>query len=142
MRKTAFALGVIMAAATWPMAHAAVTSYKAHLAGASEAPPVQSKGTGAAAVNVDPTSKEASWSVSFSGLSGPAAAAHIHCGAAAGANAPVSVPLAGKGPLSSPLQGSGKMTDAQLADLQAGKCYVNIHTAKNKGGEIRGQLAP
>jgi len=34
------------------------------------------------------------------------------------------------------------MTPAQMADLQAGKCYVNIHTAANPGGEIRGQLAP
>ena len=142
MRKTAFVLGVLVAATAWPMAHAAVTSYKANLAGSAEVPPVQSRGAGAAAVNVDPASKDVSWSVSFSGLSGPAAAAHIHCGAATGANAPVSVSLAGKGPLSSPLQGSGKMTDAQFADLQAGKCYVNVHTAKNKGGELRGQLAP
>jgi hypothetical protein len=42
----------------------------------------------------------------------------------------------------SPIAGSATMTDAQLADLQAGKCYVNVHTAANKGGEIRGQLAP
>jgi hypothetical protein len=34
------------------------------------------------------------------------------------------------------------MTDAQLADLTSGKCYVNIHTAANKGGELRGQLVP
>jgi hypothetical protein len=80
-----------------------------------------------------------SWSVTYSGLSGPPAAAHIHCGAAAGANAGVAVDL-GKN-LASPIQGSGTMTDAQMADLQAGKCYVNIHTANNKGGELRGQLA-
>jgi hypothetical protein len=40
------------------------------------------------------------------------------------------------------MQGSGAMTDAQLADLQAGKCYVNVHTDANKGGELRGQLVP
>lgn len=142
MRKMALALGVLMVAAAGPMAHAAMTTYKAKLSAASEVPPVDSRGTGAASVNVDPTTKEISWSVSFAGLTGPAAASHIHCGAGVGANAPVSVPLAGKGPLKSPLQGSGKMTDAQLADLLAGKCYVNVHTAKNKAGEIRGQLAP
>ena len=40
------------------------------------------------------------------------------------------------------LQGNGTLTDAQLQQLQSGQCYVNIHTEKSKGGEIRGQLAP
>jgi hypothetical protein len=34
------------------------------------------------------------------------------------------------------------LTDAQVADLMSGKDYVNIHTAQNKGGEIRGQIMP
>jgi len=41
----------------------------------------------------------------------------------------------------SPITGTATLTDAQAADLEAGKCYVNVHTAANKGGEIRGQLA-
>jgi hypothetical protein len=53
----------------------------------------------------------------------------------------VAVPLGAANP-ASPITGSAALTDAQLADLQAGKCYVNVHTAANKGGEIRGQLAP
>ena len=32
------------------------------------------------------------------------------------------------------------LTDAQAADLMAGKYYVNVHTAANKDGEIRGQI--
>ena len=40
----------------------------------------------------------------------------------------------------SPLKGEATLTDAQAADLQAGKYYFNIHTAANKGGEIRGQV--
>src|SRR4029077_10817248 len=99
-------------------------------------------GKGTATINVDTATKQATWRVDYSGLSGPAAAAHIHCGAAAGANAGVAVAL-GAGPTAaSPIQGSGALTDAQLADLTAGKCYVNVHTDKNKGGELRGQLAP
>jgi CHRD domain len=39
------------------------------------------------------------------------------------------------------MEGSAEITDAQLADIQAGKTYVNIHTAKFPDGEIRGQLA-
>lgn len=138
MRKT-MVLGLLAMAAMLSAAQAQVVQYKATLSGASEVPPVQTQATGAAAVNADPATKGVSWSVTYAGLSGPAAAAHIHCGAATGANAGVAVDI-GKGGLNSPIQGSGTMTDAQMADLQAGKCYINVHTAANKGGEIRGQL--
>ena len=142
MRKTAFVFGLLAATATWSLAHAATVTYKASLNGASEVPPVQSAGKGSAAVNVDTTTKAISWRVEYSGLTGPAAAAHIHCGAGPGANAGVSVPLTTASNLASPITGTGTMTDAQLAQLQGGQCYVNVHTATNKGGEIRGQLAP
>src|SRR5216683_2863187 len=135
MRKTALVIGLLAAAAAWPCANAATVAYKANLAGTAEVPPVTTGGKGTAAVNVDTATKQVSWRVEYSGLSGPAAAAHIHCGAAAGANAGVAVPLGTN--LASPIQGSAALTDPQLADLQAGKCYVNVHTAANKGGEVR-----
>jgi len=142
MRKTALVLGIVTAVAAWPMAQAAVTTYKATLGGAAEVPPVTTEGKGTAQISVDSATKMVTWKVDYTGLSGPATAAHIHCGAAAGANAGVAVPL-GTGPTAaSPMQGSAAMTDAQLADLTAGKCYVNVHTAANKGGEVRGQLVP
>jgi hypothetical protein len=140
MRKTALVFGLLAAAAAWPMAHAAVNTYEAHLSGASEVPPVTTGGTGIAQIHVDPGSKQISWRVDYSGMSGPVAAAHIHCGADPGANAGVAVNFGTN--LASPITGSGAMTDAQLADLTAGKCYVNLHTAANKGGEVRGQLVP
>jgi hypothetical protein len=40
----------------------------------------------------------------------------------------------------SPIKGSATLTDAQISDLEAGRTYINLHTANNKGGEIRGQL--
>ena len=139
MRKTALVLGLLATVAAWPMAHAALTAYKANLSGAAEVPPVTSAGSGTAQVNVDAASKQVTWRVDYSGLK-DVAAAHIHCGAAAGANAGVAVNFGTN--VASPIQGSGTITDAQLADLQGGKCYVNIHTAGNKGGELRGQLTP
>ena len=141
MRKTALVFGLLAAVAAWPVAHAAVTAYKANLSGASEVPPLAGGGSGTAEVNLDPATKAISWRVDYSGLSGPVAAAHIHCGADPGANAGVAVPLGTAPNLASPITGSGTLTDAQLADLTAGKCYVNLHTAANKGGEVRGQLA-
>jgi hypothetical protein len=136
MRKTIVLAAGLLTVGIWASSYAAEETYKATLNGASELPPVTSSGTGSATVTVDTASKKVTWSVTYSGLT--AAAAHIHCGAAPGANAGVAVPLK-VGP--SPMTGEGTMTDAQLAELQGGKCYVNIHTAENKGGEIRGQLA-
>jgi len=142
MRKTALAFGLVAAAALWPSAQAAVVTYKANLAGAAEVPPVQSPGTGNASVNVDTATKGVTWQVEYAGLSGPPAAAHIHCGAPAGGNAGVAVPLGTAPNWNSPLKGNATLTDAQLQQLQSGQCYVNIHTEAHKGGELRGQLAP
>src|SRR5882724_5964366 len=111
---------------------------KAALDGKSEVPPNTSAGTGTADIDYDPASKKLSWKVTYSGLSGAATAAHFHGPAEAGKNAGVAVPITN--PASSPVEGSATLTDAQAADLAAGKYYVNIHTAANPGGEIRGQV--
>jgi hypothetical protein len=111
---------------------------KADLTGAQEVPPVTTQGKGSAEVNFDPASKKLSWTVTYSGLSGPPTAAHFHGPAEAGKNAGVAVPIPNQA--NSPVTGSATLTDAQAADLQAGRYYVNIHTAANPGGEIRGQV--
>ena len=49
------------------------------------------------------------------------------------------VPLCG--PCKSPMKGTATLTKALLKDLKNHKLYVNVHTAKNPNGEIRGQLA-
>jgi len=140
MRKTALVLGLFATAAMCVYAQAAAVTYKGNLAGAAEVPPVNSQAKGTASVSADTATNQVSWRAEYTGLSGPATGAHIHCGAAAGANAGVAVNFGTT--LASPIAGSGSMTPAQMADLQAGKCYVNIHTAANPGGEIRAQLAP
>ena len=111
---------------------------KATLSGAAAVPANTSAGKGMADIDYDPASKKLSWKVTYSGLSGPATAAHFHGPAEAGKNAGVAVPIANAA--SSPVEGSATLTDAQAADLVAGKYYVNIHTAANPGGEIRGQV--
>ncbi|WP_433996094.1 CHRD domain-containing protein [Bradyrhizobium lablabi] len=111
---------------------------KATLDGKSQVPPNASAGTGTADIDYDPASKKLSWKVTYSGLSGPATMAHFHGPAEAGKNAGVAVPIPNAA--TSPVEGSATLTDAQAADLMAGKYYVNIHTAANPGGEIRGQV--
>jgi hypothetical protein len=111
---------------------------KATLDGKAEVPPNTSAGTGTADIDYDAASKKLSWKVTYSGLSGPATAAHFHGPAEAGKNSGVAVAIPNA--TSSPVEGSATLTDAQAADLVAGKYYVNIHTAANPGGEIRGQV--
>ena len=112
--------------------------FKATLNGKSEVPPNASTGTGTADVDYDPATKKLSWVLIYSGLSGPATAAHFHGPAEPGKNAGVAVAIPNA--TSSPVKGSATLTAAQAADLEAGKYYVNIHTAANPGGEIRGQV--
>ena len=77
------------------------------------------------------------WKLTFSHLSGAAIAAHIHIGKP-GKAGPVALALCG--PCKSGQKGTGMLTHAQLAKLEAGAGYVNVHTTKNAGGEIRGQI--
>ncbi len=121
--------------------YAATTTFKADLKGSSEVPPNTTGGTGSVTATYDPATKELTWNGTFSGLTGPAMAAHFHGPAEAGKNAGVQIWISEKGkPLTSPFKGSAKLTDAQASDLMNGQWYVNIHTKANAGGEIRGQL--
>jgi hypothetical protein len=120
-----------------PPAHAEMLSFKASLNGTSEVPPNSTTGSGQATLEFDTATKQLKWTITYGGLTGAAAAAHIHGPAAAGANAAPIIPFANA---ASPITGTATLTDAQVADLMAGRLYVNIHTASNRPGEIRGQI--
>ncbi len=91
----------------------------------------------ATVVKTDATTGTMAWRLTFSKLTGRAVAAHIHI-AAAGRAGPVAVPLCG--PCRSGVRKSVTLQAATLAALEAGRAYVNIHTARNPAGEIRGQI--
>ncbi len=119
-------------------AFAETITYKIPMSAKNEVPANASTGTGSADVSYDTATKVLTWTVTFDGLTGPATAAHFHGPAEAGKNAGVVV-LIGNNP-ASPAKGTATLTDAQATDLQAGHWYVNVHTAANRGGEIRGQV--
>ena len=137
MSKTMLATLALGAAITFA-GPAFAEKMKATLDSKSEVPANTSAGKGTADINYDAASKKLTWKVTYSGLTGPVTAAHFHGPAEAGKNAGVAVAIPNA--TSSPAEGSATLTAAQAADLMAGKYYVNVHTAANPGGEIRGQV--
>lgn len=107
-----------------------IIHYEADLTG-----PNGAKGTVTA--ELEPSEMTFAYRATYSGLSGPATMAHFHGPADPGKDAPpvITVPDPRL-----PIGGSVRLTDKEMADLEAGKWYFNVHTAAHPQGEIRGQL--
>lgn len=135
-RPLAAAMGMVMLGAFSATAMGA--DIKVTLSGANEVPPVTTAAAGSGTVTVG-MDGAVSGGVSTSGIA--ATAAHIH-EAAAGKNGPVVVPMTKSGDNMWVIGAGAKLTEAQMASLKAGNLYVNVHSAANPGGELRGQLAP
>lgn len=111
------------------------------LSSTQEVPPTGSAGTGMFTGTYYPSTRALDYNLTYGGLTGPATAAHLHGPAMPGQNAGVVVPFTVTAtPMPAPVSGSATLTDAQAADLMAGKWYANVHTMQNPNGEIRGQV--
>jgi hypothetical protein len=110
---------------------------KVNLTGSEEVPPLNVPGSGSGSFRVAEDGT-VTGSVTTKDVAGTMA--HIHRGAK-GTNGPVIVPLDKNGDTYSVPAGR-KLTPQQIEDLKAGRLYVNVHTTRNKGGEVRGQLQP
>lgn len=118
----------------------ATHTYHFRMNGDQEVPPVVTTATGLCTVTLNDVANQVSVSCTYSGLSSNANNAHIHAGA----------PGVGGGPIASltftaATSGTATTTNAPLsapnvAAMIAGNTYVNIHSANNSGGEIRGQI--
>ncbi|QHN02832.1 CHRD domain-containing protein [Granulicella sp. WH15] len=120
-------------------AQAATITFRAKLDAASEVPAKTSDGKGTVKATLNTDTEEFTYHIEFSGLTGPATAAHFHGPAAPGANAGPQLPIKAAS-IASPLDGTATLTPEQAKDLLEGKWYFNVHTSANPGGEIRGQL--
>lgn len=107
------------------------------LSGSQEVPPLSVPGSGSGSFTIGDDGA-VSGSVTTTGV--PGTMAHIHMGAK-GQNGPVIIPLAKNGDTYTAPAGA-KLNEAQMSAFKAGNLYVNVHSDKNKGGEVRGQLQP
>jgi len=122
---------------------AATTGLTARLSAAQEVPKPKgaragAQGTFSAALVRSGPGGTLSWKLTFQGLTGKATASHIHVGVRGRAGA-VRVSLCG--PCRSGARGSAKVDAKTITALLGGSTYVNVHTARNPAGEIRGQIS-
>ena len=144
VQRRVFGLVLVAAAtvlsASTAMAQSTTVRLGGTLSAANEVPPNPSTGTGTVEASLDKTSGKLNWKVTYSGVTGDVTAGHFHGPAEAGKNSGVA--LGFKGSVASPITGEATLTPEQVADLLAGKWYVNLHTKANPGGEIRAQVMP
>jgi len=131
------AAAVVVLSACSSMMSSSAVRLGGTLSGGQEVPAVSTAGSGMLDATFDKGTRKLVYTVTYSGLTGPATGAHFHGPAALGTNAGVVLPF---GNAASPIKGEATLNEAQAADLLAGRWYVNVHTAAHPGGEIRAQV--
>ncbi len=135
--------GAVLAVAGVALAGASKSSYsyRAAMTPGAEVPrpnaPAKAKGVFTATVTENGAKRSIRWTLTFNNLSGKAVAAHIHKGKAGVAGG---VLFALCGPCKTGQNGRASISKDVGDALEEGRAYVNVHTAKNPGGEIRGQI--
>jgi hypothetical protein len=127
------ALGIIVGCASMSQP---MSSQQIVLSGSNEVPPVTTSASGTGTVTIKPD-RSVSANITVTGMM--ATASHIHEGAT-GVNGPVIVPFTKTGDNTFAAPEGAKLTESQYASYKAGNLYVNVHSAKNPGGEVRAQL--
>jgi Cu/Zn superoxide dismutase len=151
MRRTLISLVALVALLAVPAIALSAKTQKFHasLNGKQEVPKGNTKATGTAKFTLSSDGKKLAFVLKASGLTGQPVAAHIHLGKP-GTAGPVIIALELK-PFKLPAHGtvtakqfvpSGnvKTFAAAIKAMGAGRTYVNIHTKKFPGGEVRGQV--
>jgi hypothetical protein len=142
MRRS-FVLGAVLAVALFLAGfglagRSAAVKLTARLNAAQETPAPKATGAAGGTFIGTLSGRRLTWRLTFARLTGRALAAHIHLGRL-GVAGPVAVPLCG--PCVSGVHRTAMLTARVRAALLTGTAYVNVHTARNAAGEIRGQVA-
>jgi hypothetical protein len=137
MRAHSAAVLAAAAAALAGGAAADTLHFTARLSGRAEAPAVRSPAVGELSADLDSDTRLLTYKLTYQGLSGPATSARFHGPAKSGQSA---APVVSVSDTANPISGEASLTDAQAGELKKGLWYVNIATATNPEGEIRGQL--
>ncbi|MGL4630876.1 MAG: CHRD domain-containing protein [Leadbetterella sp.] len=112
--------------------------FNTELSGINEVPAVSTPAKGRATGNINKTSKLMNLVIEHSGMT--PTAWHIHRGASTATGAVMVTLSTDAFPSPFVYKNATPFTDAIFADIQSGNAYVNIHSMRNSGGEIRGQL--
>ncbi|MHB1222889.1 MAG: CHRD domain-containing protein [Gemmatimonadaceae bacterium] len=125
-----------------PQANAQASIFQALLSGENEVPPTASGAFGFSVLVYNLGTNQLEISTGFVGLSAAPIGGHIHR-APPGVNGPIifdftsTLPPASFG---STTPANGTLSAEDETNLFAGNLYVNLHTPRFPGGEIRGQL--
>ncbi len=146
-RRSALVLGLLLAASGCSLnlgePRVPKTDFRATLNGASQVPPVETKGSGWFEAVYRPSTKVLEYRLNVAGLSGPVTMAYLHGPAQSGQNAqqvaPINVPFYAD---RSTISDGVTLTKQQADEVLAGLWYVNVMTEKYPDGEIRGQIVP
>ena len=112
------------------------------LSASNEVPAVTSSATGTVTGMYTPSTKVLNYTITYTGLTGPATAGHLHYGDAKHTTAAPTVPFTGvPATASGSFSGTVTLNAMQADSLTAGRIYANIHTTANSGGELRANLA-
>jgi hypothetical protein len=147
LRRSALVLGLLLAASGCSLnlgePRVPKTDFRATLNGASEVPPVETKGSGWFEAVYRPSTKVLEYRLNVAGLSGPVTMAYLYGPAPAGQNAqqvaPINVPFYAD---RSTISDGVTLSKQQADEVLAGLWYVNVMTEKYPDGEIRGQIVP
>lgn len=117
---------------------AALVTLSTRLDAASTQPPARSNAVGQLDAIYDSNTRLFRWKASWSGLSSPITGAQFHGPADLGQNGPAT--LVWPGPFGPTYEGRATLTPEQAVDLMSGRWYLNVRSAANPAGELRGQL--
>ena len=121
-----------------PVAQAAVVNIDVIAVGAQENPPVTGEGYAIAHFTFDSATRVFTYAVTVNGLSpGLVTGSHIHRGAI-GVNGPIIHPFSLVG--FTQVAGSITFSAEDVADLEAGRYYINVHSIAYPGGFARAQI--